>query len=190
MSSERIAAWVWVTLWATWSFAAQGFFGDAFALGAWAPDLGLALLVALCARAPREDLPWLALVFGCARAAVSIDAPVANLAVSFGAVALARALRGIVDAQRLLPRALLTFLTSLGAGLWLSLAHFARLRDEALAALGGVPALWTANLALDALRGAAATAAFALVFGGALAYLPGLTPLWRERPWRVGASSR
>ena len=190
MSSGRIAAWVWVTLWATWSFAAQGFIGDSFALGAWMPDLGLTLLLMLCARVPREDLPWLALVFGCARVAVSIDAPVANLAACFGAVALARALRGIVDAQRVLPRALLTFLTSFGAGLWLSLAHFARLRDEALAALGGFPALSTASLIVDAARGAAATAVFAFVFGGALAHLPGLTPLWRERPWRVGASSR
>ncbi|MCY3003459.1 MAG: hypothetical protein NTV21_16820 [Planctomycetota bacterium] len=190
MSSERLAAWVWVTLWATWSFAARGFCAEALALHSWVPDFGLALLVMLCARAPREDLPWLALVFGFARVAVSIDPPVASLAVAFGAVALARALRGIVDAQRLLPRALLTFVIVLGAELWLTLAHFARLRDEALAALGGTPELALPSVFATAARAAAATALFVLAFGGALAYLPGLTPLWRERPWRVGASSR
>jgi hypothetical protein len=190
VSSERLAAWVWVTLWATWSFAARGFCVDTLELHSWVPDFGLALLVTLCARAPRDDLALLALVFGCARVAVSIDPPVANLAVAFGAVALARALRGVVDAQRLLPRALLTFGIVLGAELWLALAHLARLRDEALAALGSAPELATASVIADAARAAAATAAFVLVFGGALAYLPGLTPLWRERPWQVGASSR
>lgn len=111
-------------------------------------------------------------------------------AVAFGAVALARALRGVVHAQRLLPRALLTFGNRVGCQLWLALAHLARLRDEALAALGSAPELATASVIADAARAAAATAAFVLVFGGALAYLPGLTPLWRERPWQVGASSR
>lgn len=190
MSTERIAAWVWVTLWATWSFAARGFFGDAFAVGPWMPDFGLALLVVLCARVPRDDLAWLALVFGLARVAVSIDPPVASLAVAFGAVALARTLRGVVDAQRLLPRALVTFVVVFAAEVWLSLAHFVRLRDDALAALGGGPERPVASVLVEACGAAAATAAFVLVFGGALAHLPGLTPLWRERPWRVGASSR
>lgn len=190
MSTERIAAWVWVTLWATWSFATRGFLGDTFAPGLSVPDFGLALLVMLVARVAREDLPLLALVFGVARVAVSIDPPVASLAVTFGAVALARTLRGVVDAQRILPRALLTFATVFGAELWLSLAHFARLRDDALAALGGGPELSAVSVLRDASQAAAATALFVLVFGRALVYLPGLTPLWRERPWQVGASFR
>lgn len=190
MSPERISAWLWAALWAAWSFAARGFVADTLGAGPWMPDLGLALLVVLGARLPREDLPWLGLLFGTARCAVSIDPPVANLAVALGVVALTRALHGVVDVQRPLTRALLAFVCALGSEAWLALAHFARLRDEAARALLDGPTLATPDLAAAAGKGALATALCVLVLGEALVRLPGLSALWRSRPWQVGASSR
>lgn len=190
MSGALLFGWSAAALWATWSFAAQGWLGAASGGAAWVPDLGLALLVVLSSKLPRAELPWLALLFGAARCAVSIDPPVANLTVALGVVALARAVRGVIEVQSAIPRAVLAFLCALGAHGWLELTHSLRLRGGALGALGAQRALEPAAILADAWPTALATALTVLALGELLARLPGLTPLWRRKTWHLAASPR
>ena len=174
MRRGQRVAWLLLAVWSTWLFALQGFVAHAapggLALGAWTPDLGLALLVALGGRAPAGRLRVAALVVGCARAAASVDPPAACLA---GYLALAppiSAVRAGIDAERASVRFALAALAALFLGAWLVLA--------AASARTGAPRFdWPPGLVAHALS----TGFAAILLGPALARLPGLRPLREGR---------
>jgi hypothetical protein len=117
-------AWFLIGVWAAWLFALQGLCATWMRSSSPIPDLGLVLLLSLAARLSHEDLPKAALVIAVARCAVSIDAPVAVIAAYFGAVALARGLRGVFEIGGVLPRTLLA-----GGCAWIVTAWFTLVRD-------------------------------------------------------------
>lgn len=184
-------AWLLLAVWAAWLYALQGLvvhLGGAGSLalgvppGAWVPDLGLVLMLALAAELPASRVPLAALTVAAARAAVGIDPPVAVLAGYLGAASAYAALRRVVVESRRL-RVLATGLASLALGAWLIAARAARLPDppppaELFPVGWYVPALFTA---------------LAAVFPGALLLrlpgLGGLLPSGRPAgplPGRVG----
>jgi hypothetical protein len=181
--------WALLGVWAAWMFALQGMAAARSASSAWVPDLGLVLLLGLAARVSHEDLPKAALVVAFARCATSIDAPVAVIAAYFGAIGLARALRGVFEIGGVLPRTLLAGACAWLVTAWLEVVHV--LRDARVAAqlTGASPDLGQVVRALlGAWPTALATAFAALLFGPWLARLPGLTPLLKKRQWHVVAS--
>ena len=188
MSTQRALSWVAIVAWSVWACALGGFVSRELSLAPWFPDFSVVLLVALAARLPHGELPWLALAMGCARTAVSIDPPVASLAAVFGSVVLARMTRGVVDIQGAVPRALLAAACAAWGVAWLGIAHQARLGG----AVGGALAsrLDWSILGAEAAGSAVSTGALSLLAGGWLAQLPGLPPLWRRKTWHVAASSR
>jgi hypothetical protein len=186
VSRAALLPWALLTLWAVWLFALQAAVGRADALASlepWVPDLGLVLLLALAARLPTGDLPWVGLCVGVARASLSVDPPAAVIAGYLGAVAVARAFRSVVEIKSPPAIGLFGFALAMGLSGWLGFVHAQRAAAElgpgaALPALGGA---W---------RSALATGVIAALFSAVLARLPGLSPLYRRRVWRVGASSR
>lgn len=188
MSTQRALGWVAVVAWSVWACALGGFVSREFSLAPWTPDFSLVLLVALAARLPHGELPWLALAMGCSRTAVSMDPPVANLAAVFGAVMLARMTRGVVDVQGAIPRALLAAACAAVCVTWLGVAHQARVAGAAGDALAS--SLDWSVLGAEAAGSAVSTGVLALLAGGWFAQLPGLPPLWRRKTWHVAASSR
>jgi hypothetical protein len=188
VSTQRALGWVAVVAWSVWACALGGFVSRELSLAPWTPDFGVVLLVALAARLPHGELPWLALAMGCARTAVSIDPPVASLAAVFGAVVLARMTRGVVDIQGAIPRALLAAAGAAASVTWLGVAHQARLARSGVEAIA-VEIDWSV-LGADAAGSAVSTGLLALLAGGWFAQLPGLPALWRRKTWHVAASSR
>jgi hypothetical protein len=188
MSRAVLLPWLLLSVWAVWIFALQAALGRSPALGSigpWVPDVGLVLALALAARLPTRDLPWVGLCVGLARASLSVDPPAAVIAGYLGAVAVARAFRSVIEIKSPPAIGLLAFVLALGLAGWLGLVHAQR----AAAALGP-----GAELAISVpggtWRGALATGITAALLSAALARLPGLTPLYRRKVWRAGASSR
>jgi len=185
---RRALGWCLLLAYAVWACALDGAWAFSAREFGWRPDLLAVLLIALAARLPAGDLPWLALCCAIARTSVSIDAPVTNFALSFGMVALARMARGIVDVQGAWPRSLLSGLCAGLGVVWCALAQDARL---SAARLDGFALPMDVSLTLaEAARRALSTAVAALALGAVTAHLPGLGPLWRRATWHVGASSR
>lgn len=176
---KRALPYLCLALWATWLFALQGLLAASGAAGAWVPDFGVALVVALAARSALGRALGAALVVALARAALSAD-PTAALFLGYALVALcAAAIAGVVCVERAVPGA---FLAGLG-GAWLAflLPAAAELRSGAV-----VGEVWPRVLTT-----AAATALVALLLGGRLRALPGLGPLWQEEGrWLLAARGR
>jgi len=156
-------------VWSTWIYAVCGWLAATGALGAFVPDLGLVLLLALAPRVSPAEARVAALLVGLARAAFSADAPLAILAGLLAAVELSRALGGFVEADGVVARSLLAGAMALFLGILLALVHAARLD----------PAVVRGSLPFPAgpvLRCALSTALAAGVAAPILARLPGLSP--------------
>jgi hypothetical protein len=149
---------------------------------AWAPDLGVALFVALAGRVPRDALPAMGLAVALGRIAVSIEPPAAVLAGLLALLGLLAALRSVVVIRGGLSSALLAGLAGALLAEWLALVHTAR-------AVGGF-SWYSPELDPPSARIGLATAAAALILGPLFGWLPGMAPLVRKRPWEVAASSR
>ena len=180
MSSRSPWPWLVFLVWNTWFYAVSGRLA-AEPWGAWFPDLGLVLLLGLEPRLSARNARLAAILAATARAAFTADPAMAVLAGYLGAVGLARALRGVVEADRALPCALFTGVAALFFGFFLSLVRSARLSYVAAAA--GMEL--NADLAGLVWRGALATGLASFVLLPLLLRLPGLSSL--RAPTRAGA---
>ena len=179
MSRSPYLGWLFLAVWATWLFAFSGYLTQFAWLGAWAPDLGLALFVALAARVSVHDIGKLALCMGLARAAVTVDPPAAVLASALFAGGVLRVARSAVQVESPPIAAGLALALTLVQAAWLQAVH-ARLAPTFGSGVG-VELAW---------RGAITTALAAGLLGGLLAHLPGVQGLMRRKTWAVGASYR
>ena len=172
MTSERSRwlAWALLLAWLTWSTALSGALVQSPLVAGWAPDLALAIWISLAGFLSARDLPRLAIVAALARASVSIEAPLALLAGFLALAGLASGTRGFVDLRGPFARAGLTAVAAPALAAWLDVVRAAR--------SGSGLALDGADLA----RLSLSSALLALVLGGVLARLPGLSPL-RRREW-------
>ncbi len=193
MSRSAVLPWILLAIWSAWIGALQGWLGSRAALAPWVPDAVLVLLLSLCARLDRKDLPKAALVVGLARSAVSIEPAASLLAGVLGVVLVVRVLSSVLEIGDPPARTVLAFLGALLLARWQALV----LERDVLAAAGlAAPSLaetWrdaVGALGPRAWSRAAATALCALMLGPALAHLPGLTPLRRRRTWHAAASAR
>lgn len=193
MSRSAVLPWILLAIWSAWLGALQGWLGGQGSLAPWVPDAVLVLLFALCARLDRGDLPKAAVVVALSRAAVSIEPAAALLAGVLGLVLVLRGLRSVLEIGDAAARTALAFLGVLLLARWQALV----LEREVLAAAGlAAPALeraWDGAIGAFGPRAwprAASTAVCALMFGPALAHLPGLSPLRRRRTWPAAASVR
>jgi hypothetical protein len=184
VKSSRALSWVLLCLWGTWLMAWQGWLLRGH--GAWVPDLGLIFLLALATRLRHEDLPWLALAMGVARASVAIEGAPAVLAASLALVALVRCARSVIEVRGPLATALCAGGLSLCSSAWFELARAARLQSGS-ASMDGLPG---GALPEGAWSLAVATAIAAPLLGPLLVHLPGLRPLLRRHTWVVDGSSR
>lgn len=186
MNRATWLAWAMLGVWASALLGLQGTLARG-SLGAWTPDLALAVLVALAARIPVHELPKLGLAMAVARAAVSVDAPAAVLASSLAAVAIARGVRSVVEIDSAPLSASLAFALALAQSAWLELVHRVRLGPEVQRALDSAG---ESVSSASAWRMALSTAVCVALLGGALARLPGLSPLRKRKTWAVAGSSR
>lgn len=193
MNRARWLPWFLLLVWSTWLNALQGLALERPDLTAWVPDAGLALLLALASRLERSDLPAVALTVALGRLAVSVESPPAVLAAALATALFAAALRSVLEIGEPLARTVLAFVLALAWARWQAFALETRAFAEAALFAGSLEESWRAvrgALGPHAITRAAATAALALVFGPALAHLPGLTPLRRKRTWHAAASAR
>jgi len=172
--------WLFLAVWAAWLSALSGHLAQFSWLGPWAPDLELALFVALAARAQASDIAKFALCLGLARAAVSIDPPAAVLAAALGTGALLRIARGGVQVDNPVIAAGLACTACIARGAWLEAVHF-HTRAASIVEWTHVEVAWRAGIS---------TGAATALLGGVLASLPGLGSLSRRKTWAVGASLR
>jgi len=162
-------------VWCTWLFALQGGIASAGLVGAFVPDLGLVVLLAICARLDRDRARRAAIVIAAVRIAFTADPPLAVVAGYVGVAWVLLALRGVVEVERLAPRALFGGLGALVLGAFWSLAHAREL------ALRGIAVPPPERLGAAAL----ATALVAAAAVPWVARLPGLSPLTRPRARRI-----
>lgn len=165
-------AWLLLAVSATLLYAVQGALVRAPVIGAWIPDAGLVIVLALAARAPGGRALLAAVAVGSGRAAVSIDPASAVLAGYIAAAAVTLALRAVLDVERPLLRALLAGGAALALSSWLCAVRYLRAleRPEDLVAVPGA----VVGVAL-------ATAAAAVVLGPLVPLAGPLVPLWRTR---------
>ena len=180
MNRSHYFAWLLLCVWAVWLCAFSGYLVQFAGLGHWAPQLSIALFVALAARIPASEIPKLALAIGFARVAVSIDTPAAVLASALSLGVLLRLARTAIQVESPVISAALAFLACTLESAWLEAMH---LRTEPTLSQGwsSVEFAWPAGIT---------TALVTAVFGGVLANLPGLGNLIRRKSWAVGASLR
>ena len=168
-------AWVLLVVWCAWLLALQGLLASGASpgapLGAWTPDLGVVMLLALgpTQRGARMGLA-VAIVSG-ARIAFTGDPPLAIL-VGYTAVAgVASRLRETLEIDRAVPRALLAALLALAlSAYWMAAARIA-LGAGTAEALSAPRWAWASALG---------TGAAALVLAPLLVRLPGLSPFRRQ----------
>ncbi len=169
-SSSIYVAWLLLVVWCAWLYAAQGALASEPVVGAWAPDLGLLLLLALDGRMARNDARLAALLVALTRIAFTADPPLAVFAGYLTAFWLSGRLREIVEIDRPLPRTILAGLLScMLSAFWIT-SRIVAVSSEV-----------TFTLSPDLVwRGAVTTAIAALFFTPLLFRLPGLSPLWRR----------
>ncbi|HEX6886254.1 MAG TPA: hypothetical protein VF530_22965 [Planctomycetota bacterium] len=172
MRPGLLLAWPLFFLYALWVAALQAWLAAPARLGAWTPDLGLALLFAWAAHLRGGRGVVAALLVALGRAASSAEPPALLAANALAALGLFAGLARGVAIERALPRAALCGLCALGTAFVLVAARSRVLAaDGPSVALEGVP-LWP---------GALASAAACLLLAPLLARLPGTAPLARER---------
>ncbi len=167
----RTLAWFLTAIWLVWISALQASLQVSFGqhLPLPLPDLVTILLVCLATLFSRRALLPLALVATLARKSFSIDPPLAILFASLCIVALAGALRSVVELRGATWRSIFAGLCATLFPLWLALARQAR-------GIGEVDLAWGNQLA-----SLAVTLLLAFFFGTLFVRLPGLAPLKRER---------
>jgi len=131
------------------------------------------LLFALTCRAAPPRARWAAVWVALLRTAFSADPPLAILAGYLGFVGVCHFVRGALELDRPLVRAVIA---CLGAALLARLWTAAQANELASLGSPGVGA----GLVSFAWTNALATGLAALLLGTALARLPGLRPLWRR----------
>ncbi len=174
-----------LAVWASWLTALQGWLaarGSEGFPGRWVPDLSLVFLVACAARFRGRDVPLAAFLLALARIGASVEPPSAILA---GFLCMGLALRGLRRAMEVngpFVRSGVAAGCAWAFATWLILVHETRAvalaGGQALAAPDGVTSAWVSAAPVG--RIALATALASLLFGPALAHLPGLTPLRRR----------
>ena len=159
----------YLALWSVFAFQIMGAVG--IRLGAWTPDAGVVLLIALVARTRPRGLWSAAFAVSAGRIAVGIDPPLAVLAIYLGIAGTHSALCSFADGNRPLIR-------FLGAGFyaWLAVIALVALQESRapfeLGLLARAPRL--------AWQTALSTALFATLLSPLLWRLPGLGE-WRPR---------
>ncbi|MEE8467791.1 MAG: hypothetical protein V3T22_05020 [Planctomycetota bacterium] len=174
MRDLRWLAWAMLAIWASWLSAAQAVAVSRTLLGAWTPDLGLLLVIALAGALRRSDVMVAALIVGLARVAHSIEPPAALLAGFLGVALAVQSVRRFAELEQPLVRLGLCAAAALIFGLWLNLVHAVRTGMEV--GLGGLGAALP-----QVLPGVLSTTFCGLVLATSLSRLPGLTPLRRQR---------
>ncbi len=170
MSSGRALAWAILTIYSAWIVAFQGGCASPSALGAWAPELGIAWFLTLDARLRRGDAWLAALLIGAVRTAFTTD-PMLAVCVAYVALAwLTTWLRRFFEVDGPIARAWIGFVGALAIS-----AHWTLARSLALAGEDGA-----AGAASFAWPFACSTALAALALPPLLARLPGLSPLWKR----------
>lgn len=189
---NRSDSWRWgcVAAWGALLFALQGFLASSTALEAWTPNLGLVLMLSLLGRVKRAQLVFVALSMAFARAATSIEPPMAILAAHLFVAALAHTLRGVFEISSAVPRSTLAGLNVLLLGGWFEFVRRVRDAQAAGGALDDAKLVAGFDVFAPSLACAMSTALVALLAGPWLVRLPGLAPLWRKTPWRAVASFR
>jgi len=185
----KIAAWACFTAWCVLLVAATGLAARVvplpnshLGLAAFTPDLATLFLVAACARLERGDARLAAFLVAAVRAAFGADAPLALLAAAWTTAEVCAFVRTQLDVEGRFVRAALAGLL---AALHASFVWFAAVRRAP------VPARLERDVLDYALPSLLATAVAALVLGGLLTHLFGLSPLWRkEAPWALAAPVR
>jgi hypothetical protein len=172
VSFARIVGWLLFAVWATWSFALEGWLANGSG-ARWVPDIGLVLALSVLARAEASDALLIAAIAAIARAAFGSEPPVVLLTGFAIVVFLALAARRAVEISSAVWRAMLALILVLVFDAWLAVAQSMR--------SGGAEPLRIAAL-LSAWPAAFTSAFLALGFGPLLARLPGLTPI-RRRSW-------
>ena len=177
--------WVCLVLWSIWLFGLEGLLAGASAGQPMAPELGLALLLALAARMDRARARRAALLLAVVRSGMSADPAVAVAAAYLAAVELEALLRRNVDVEGVATRSVLAALAGAGLALWLPVVHEVRSGSRVAAADWGF---------VEVLPVALGTGLVAAVLGGLLPRLPGLGTLYPKRrggrePWVDVAAS-
>lgn len=180
MNRTPYFAWIFLAVWATWLCAFTGYLTQFAGMPRWAPQLELALFVAVAARIPVQDIGRLALVVGLARVAVSIDSSAAVLAAALSFGILMRVARSAFQLESPVIAGGLAGLLCVLQAAWLQIVH---LHTQGALAAGSlsVSLSW---------RAALSTALVTALLGGVLAHLPGMGQLIRRKTWAVGASLR
>ncbi|MEX1024060.1 MAG: hypothetical protein WD226_03190 [Planctomycetota bacterium] len=169
--SRRVPFLTWLLfyVWYAWGAALQSFLADPSRLGAWTPEVGVVLLVAVEGVLPRREATGAAIGIALLRTAFSADPPFAVVAGLLTIAWSLAGLRSLLIVDRALARTALAFFASFGFAIWLAFAH---------ARTGGA----TFDLALGSFLSTAVATALATLVGVPLARrLPGLTPLWQRR---------
>jgi hypothetical protein len=180
--ASRALAWFLLCVWAVWLVALQSLAASPTGPGRFVPELALVLALSVLSRADARDLPWLVLAVALARGAYAVDPLPAVLVGAAGALMLALAVRSMIETTGIVLRTLIAGACVYVFDLWLIAVHELEGTRAAGASLGDAFGDAFGARALDPWPAALASAACALVLGGVLARLPGLTPL-RRRPW-------
>lgn len=172
MIFARVVAWLLFAVWATWSFALEGWLAGGSG-ARWVPDIGLVLALSVLARAEASDALWIASIAAIARAAFGSEPPVVLLTGFAIVVFLALTARRAVEISGAPWRAVLALVLVLVFDAWLAVAQSMRSDGAEPLHVAALLASWPAAI----------TSAFlALGMGPLLARLPGLTPI-RRRSW-------
>ena len=174
MKPARWLAWAMLAIWSSWIAALQGLLVARTSLGAWVPDAGLVLVLACAARFDRRDAPRVALIAAVGRLAFTIEPAPAVLAGFLLAGLVVRAVATVAEVEGPIVRTVLAGLAGWAFAAWLELVH--HVRDG-----GGEDFLGVLPEALRSWPVGLSSAIFALAFAGALARLPGLSPLRKPR---------
>ena len=175
MIGGRTFGWCLLLVWAAWLFALQGWLASSDGVGAWTPELGIVLLLALGSKLRGADAFLALFLVSGARMAFSTDPPLAILA-GYGFLALvARWLERFVEIDRPVARAALAAFAAYVLG-----SYWSATRSLAIAA-DGILAVPPEASAAPPFAGIVATAACAVALGPLLLRLPGTSLLWRRR---------
>ena len=161
-------SWLLFFFWSTWLFAVTGWLASG-PLGAFAPDLGLVLLMSLERKHPGHRAFVAATLVAAARIALSTDAPLAILAGYLGVAGGVGLLRRAVELDRSVSRGILTALLALALSFWWRSARWVVLASDGIELQTPAPE-W---------RGAVATGLVTLIGARLFLRLPGLSPFAR-----------
>ncbi|MFT5286891.1 MAG: hypothetical protein ACI8TQ_003066 [Planctomycetota bacterium] len=165
-----IRSLLFLSLWSVLAFSLAGVMGTS--LGAWTPDVGVVLLIALVARSRPRGLWAAAIAISAGRIALSIEPPLAILAIYLGIAGVHSGLCGFADGNRALVR-------------FFGAALYAGITVVALIALHESRSVYDLGLLEHApqlaMRTAASTAMCSILLSPLLSLLPGLGE-WRQQP--------